>query len=83
MATKYSLETLNSSSKSDEDTLEWNDLYPDIEIIEQFGYAVVDFSSQYGSETSISYTTCNLAGAISIYPNYGDYTQACVFVSFV
>ena len=42
---------------------------------------VTDFSSQYGSETSISYTASNLAGRGNIYPSYGDYTQACVFVS--
>lgn len=42
---------------------------------------VTDFSSQYGSETSISYTASNLAGRGNIYPNYGDFTQACVFVS--
>jgi hypothetical protein len=42
---------------------------------------VTDFSSQYGSETSISYTASNLAGRGNIYPSYGDFTQACVFVS--
>ena len=42
---------------------------------------VTDFSSQYGSETSISYTAYNLAGRGSIFPSYGDFTQACVFVS--
>jgi len=42
---------------------------------------VTDFSSQYGSETSISYTANNLAGRGNIFPSYGDFTQACVFVS--
>ena len=44
---------------------------------------VTDFSSQYGSETSISYTAKNLAGRGSIFPSYGDFTQACVFVSIL
>lgn len=42
---------------------------------------VVDFSSQYGGETRLSYSAVNLAGKPNIYPNYGDFTQACVFVS--
>ncbi|XP_052776898.1 F-box/LRR-repeat protein 4-like [Mya arenaria] len=43
---------------------------------------VSDFSSQYGSETSISYTASNLAGRGNVYPNYGDFTQACVFRTY-
>ena len=42
---------------------------------------IVDFSSQYGSETSISYIVPNLAGPTNIFSNYGDFTQACVLVS--
>ena len=41
---------------------------------------VVDFSSQYGSETSISYTVSNVAGRSSTYPSYGDFTQTAVLV---
>ncbi|KAK6166348.1 hypothetical protein SNE40_023067 [Patella caerulea] len=48
----------------------------------QVGKEVVDFSSQYGSERSISYTASNLAGKETIYPGYGDYTQACVFRTY-
>lgn len=51
------------------------------EIITQWAKEIIDFSSQYGNETSISYTVPNLAGAVSIYPNYGDFTQAAVLVS--
>ena len=51
------------------------------QIFSQYSDAVQDFSSQYGSETSISYTVPNLAGQASVYPSYGDFTQACVFVS--
>lgn len=42
---------------------------------------VTDFSSQYGGESRLSYSASNLAGKANIYPNYGDFTQACVFVS--
>ena len=45
------------------------------------GQDVVDFSSQYGSESSISYVASNLAGKTFVFPAYGDYTQTCVFVS--
>lgn len=47
----------------------------------QYVEEVSDFSSQYGSETSISYTASNIAGQPTTYPNYGDFTQAAVFVS--
>lgn len=52
------------------------------DIVVQFAKEVLDFSSQYGSETSISYAVPNIAGHSSIYPSYGDFTQACVFVSW-
>ena len=52
----------------------------DVEI-QQFAKKVYHFSSQYGGETSISYTVTNLAGMCTKYPHYGDFTQACVFVS--
>ena len=55
----------------------------DAEAIQQFAKKVHHFSSQYGSETSLSYTVPNLAGRCAIYPDYGDFTQACVFVSTV
>ncbi len=42
---------------------------------------VLDFSSQYGSDQSRSYTVHNVVGEINIYPNYGDFTQTLVFVS--
>ncbi|RUS92085.1 hypothetical protein EGW08_000109 [Elysia chlorotica] len=46
------------------------------------GDTVTDFSSQYGSESSISYVAANLAGQLNIFPKYGDYTQACVLRTF-
>ena len=45
------------------------------------GAQITNFSSQYGSEASISYVAINLAGQLSVFPKYGDYTQACVLVS--
>ena len=50
------------------------------QIIEQFVQNVEDFSSQYGSEISVSYTAINLRGPPSNFPDYGDYPQAFVMV---
>ena len=44
---------------------------------------VVEFSSQYGSETNISYTVSNIAGRSSTYPSYGDFTQTAVLVGYL
>ncbi|XP_067138506.1 F-box/LRR-repeat protein 4 isoform X2 [Centruroides vittatus] len=44
--------------------------------IEQYVEEVKDFSSQYGSEGSISYTALNVVGEPNIFPKFGDYTQA-------
>ncbi|KAI8793301.1 F-box/LRR-repeat protein 4 [Biomphalaria glabrata] len=46
------------------------------------GQDVTDFSSQYGSESSISYVASNLAGKPCVFPSYGDYTQTCVFRTY-
>ncbi|KAM3965356.1 F box and leucine-rich-repeat gene 4 isoform 2-T2 [Aphomia sociella] len=51
-------------------------------IIEQFVQDVEDFSSQYGSEISVSYTAFNLRGPPSNYPDYGDYPQAFVMRTY-
>lgn len=48
--------------------------------IEQFVKDVYEFSSQYGSDTSISYTAYNIAGNPSRFPDYGDFPQAFVMV---
>lgn len=42
---------------------------------------VLDFSSQYGNENSISYTISNVVGEPTNYPAYGDFTRSLVFVS--
>ncbi|XP_050540575.1 F-box/LRR-repeat protein 4 [Daktulosphaira vitifoliae] len=48
----------------------------------QFASEVVDFSSQYGSDISISYTASNLTGKPSKFPNYGDFPQSYVMRSY-
>ncbi|XP_038209936.1 F-box/LRR-repeat protein 4 [Zerene cesonia] len=54
----------------------------DSQIIEQFVQNVEDFSSQYGSEISVSYTAFNLRGPPSNFPDYGDYPQAFVMRTY-
>lgn len=49
--------------------------------IEQFAVKVVNFSSQYGTAGTSSYTASNLAASLNVYPKYGDYTEAFVLVS--
>ncbi|XP_072264777.1 F-box/LRR-repeat protein 4 [Pyxicephalus adspersus] len=45
----------------------------------QYAKEILDFSSHYGSENSMSYTMWNLAGAPNVYPSSGDFTQTAVF----
>lgn len=47
----------------------------------QYAHRVVDFSSQYGSDTSISYTAYNIIGRQSKYPDYGDFPETFAMVS--
>lgn len=48
--------------------------------IEQFAHSVLDFSSQYGIDLSISYTAPNITGRPSKYPEYGDFPQTFAMV---
>ncbi|KAM6968326.1 F-box/LRR-repeat protein 4 [Aplochiton taeniatus] len=50
--------------------------------VEQYAKEVVDFSSHYGSENSMSYTVWNLAGVPNVYPSSGDFTQTAVFRAY-
>ena len=50
--------------------------------ISQFAKEVVNFSSQYGTQGTHTYTACNLAGKLNIYDGYGDRTEAFVLVSY-
>ncbi|XP_012256957.2 F-box/LRR-repeat protein 4 [Athalia rosae] len=49
---------------------------------EQFVKQVHHFSSQYGSDISISYTAYNVAGNPSKFPDYGDFPQAFVMRTY-
>ncbi|KAL6034325.1 hypothetical protein STEG23_034945, partial [Scotinomys teguina] len=48
----------------------------------QYAKEVVDFSSHYGSENSVSYTMWNLAGVPNVFPSSGDFTQTAVFRTY-
>ncbi|KAL1137854.1 hypothetical protein AAG570_009550 [Ranatra chinensis] len=50
--------------------------------LEQYVQDVVDFSSQYGSDISISYTAYNISGKPSKFPDYGDFPQAFVMRTY-
>lgn len=54
-----------------------------VAFIEQYVKDVCDFSSQYGSNISISYTAYNIAGYPSQFPDYGDFPQAFVMVCYI
>jgi len=47
-------------------------------VVEQFVSEVLDFSSQYGSDSSISYTAHNIVGRPTKFPSYGDFSQTFV-----
>lgn len=49
--------------------------------ISQFASRVLEFSTQYGGDNSISYTACNITGRPSKYPNYGDFPETFAMVS--
>lgn len=52
----------------------------EVTIIKQFVHDVIDFSSQYGSDLSISYTAYNLTGKPSKFPDYGDFPETYAMV---
>jgi len=47
-------------------------------LVEQYANEVLDFSTQYGSDNSISYTAHNLTGVPNKFPSYGDFSQTYV-----
>ncbi|KAK9501330.1 hypothetical protein O3M35_012066 [Rhynocoris fuscipes] len=51
-------------------------------VVEQFVLDVLDFSSQYGSDISISYTAYNISGKPSKFPDYGDFPQTFVMRTY-
>ncbi|XP_063240138.1 F-box/LRR-repeat protein 4 isoform X4 [Bacillus rossius redtenbacheri] len=50
--------------------------------IEQFVQEVRSYSSQYGSDFSISYTAYNITGRPSKFPDYGDFPQTFVMRTY-
>lgn len=48
----------------------------------QYAKEVLDFSSHYGSENSMSYTMWNLAVVPNVFPSSGDFTQTAVFRTY-
>ncbi|XP_071446527.1 F-box/LRR-repeat protein 4 [Hetaerina americana] len=53
-----------------------------VRFLEQYADKVLDFSSHYGSEKSVSYTAYNLTGKPSKYPDYGDFPQTFVMRTY-
>lgn len=49
-------------------------------ILKQYVSSVIDFSSQYGSDYSISYTAFNITGKPCKYPDYGDFPETYAMV---
>uniref|UniRef100_A0A8D8XHW1 F-box/LRR-repeat protein 4 n=1 Tax=Cacopsylla melanoneura TaxID=428564 RepID=A0A8D8XHW1_9HEMI len=66
------------SEFTDGDGLDSNPTKDNITIYKQYVQDVLDFSSQYGSDISISYTAYNILGKPSKYPDYGDFPQTFV-----
>nr|CAH8874492.1 unnamed protein product [Trichobilharzia regenti] len=52
------------------------------ELVHQFVYEVVDFSSQYGSESGSCFSAWNIVGPCHVYPNYCDSNCACAFRTY-
>jgi F-box/leucine-rich repeat protein 4 len=51
-------------------------------LVEQYASQVLDFSSQYGSDRSFSYTAANCLGVPSKFPQYGDFPQTFVMRTY-
>lgn len=58
-----------------------------VDFFAQYVKQVVGFSSQYGSDYSISYTAANIIGPPNKFPKYGDFpetfTTVCIFPSAI
>ncbi|MPC29218.1 F-box/LRR-repeat protein 4 [Portunus trituberculatus] len=51
-------------------------------VVDQYVKEVTDFSSQYGSDGSISYVANNIIGKPTLYPDYGDFSAAYCLRSY-
>uniref|UniRef100_A0A1B0CEB9 F-box domain-containing protein n=2 Tax=Lutzomyia longipalpis TaxID=7200 RepID=A0A1B0CEB9_LUTLO len=70
--------TSSEDLTTEEAALEIQDSHPapeEVILINQYAQKVIDFSSQYGSDTSISYTAYNITGRPSKFPDYGDFPE--------
>ncbi|CAH8682697.1 unnamed protein product [Schistosoma rodhaini] len=52
------------------------------ELVHQFVHEVVDFSSQYGSESGTGFTAANIVGPCQVYPNYCDSNATGAFRTY-
>ena len=52
-------------------------------VVDQYVKEVADFSSQYGSDGSISYVANNVIGKPTLYPDYGDFSAAYCLVMWL
>ncbi|XP_063706732.1 F-box/LRR-repeat protein 4 [Culicoides brevitarsis] len=72
-------ETTESETPSESETSSNNT--SDIEI-SQYAAEVLDCSSQFGLDTSISYTSQNILGRPSQYPSHGDFPETFAFRTY-
>lgn len=68
MGNLLSLDIFENEVHSEEDIIPENSN----SLIEQYAFQVLDFSSQYGSDRSFSYTARNCLEKPSKFPSYGD-----------
>lgn len=80
-------DTTSFQTTSDDDTFREEVQFNEFLEKEQKNYTineyiseVLEFSSQYGNDESISYTAINLSGKPSKYPEYGDFPESFMLV---
>ena len=79
-------DTTSFQTTSDDDTFTEeieNKAQEEVYTINQFVSEVLEFSSQYGNDESISYTAINLSGKPSKYPEYGDFPESFMQVTLI
>lgn len=80
LLTSSALKTLSEITTDDiEQLCEDKDQEKEVRVC-QYAQRVLEFSSQYGSDYSISYTACNITGRPSKFPNYGDFPETFAMV---
>lgn len=71
----------NEPSTSNKDPLDI--LLQSMEFLEQYADSVVSYSSRYNSTYSFSYSPDNLTGKARKYPQYGDFADTFMLVSYL